>query len=117
MLKLSVTSFRALIIAFVLSFLLMWLSPVIVGTIEPWDANGIKFLLYLLQLFLIGVISTALSKYSYLSSAFGAFLGQLVYVIIILGSGPLVILGALYIGLFSVSTLAGGYCFFWYNQR
>ena len=102
---------KALLSAFVLAYLLMLLSPALFGVLEPWDINGVKFVLYLAILFVIGIISSIVSKCSYWFSILGSIIGQLFYVIINLEGGPLVFIGASFIATYSISTLVGGYLY------
>ena len=111
MFKLSLAKFRGFLIGFLLSCFLLWLSPKVFGVSEPWDASSAKLLMYLLLLFLIGVIGSAMSRQSYWHVALGTFIGQLVFIIIILGGGPLIFVGAIYTAIYSIATLAGGWVY------
>ncbi len=82
----------------------IWLvAPWATGRAEPWDADG---LFYLVALVLAGLISGWLRPRPLWAHYAGAVVGQLAYQAIFLPVGPLILLGAVFLLAFSVVFLA-----------
>jgi len=74
---------------------LVWaLSPWITGHWEPWDADGIY---YLAALFVAGAVAGLLSPQPLWAHYLGAFIGQLAYEVVVLGAGPLLAVGLIFL--------------------
>jgi hypothetical protein len=74
---------------------LVWaLSPWLTGHREPWDANG---LFYIVALFVAGSLAGLLTPKPLWAHYVGAIVGQLGYELLFLRIGPLFILGAAFL--------------------
>ena len=95
-----------LLISTCLGALIWFLSPMLTGYSEPWDA---KSPYYVVSLFLSGALAGLLvRKRSWLVPC-GVILGQLLYIISFLPLGPLFALGVIYLIGCSVISLLGVY--------
>lgn len=94
------------LIAAVLGAAIWGLSPIITETVEPWDADAPY---YLVSLFFVGGVLGLLCPRHIWLAFLGIVVGQLVYMLIVLPSGPLLPLGVLFVlgyGLISLFGLA-----------
>lgn len=80
-----------------------WLSPVATGHAEPWDGSG---LYYLGALVVGGALAGLATNRPLIPVTLGFATGQTVYGLLALSSGPLWVVGLLFIGFFSL--IAGG---------
>ena len=75
--------------------ILPWVSsPWLTGHREPWDADG---LFYIVALVVAGALAGLLAPQPLWAHYLGAFIGQLGYEIVFLRVGPLFVLGALFL--------------------
>ena len=88
-------------LAAVLGAVIWGLSPLMTQTVEPWDA---KSPYYFLSLFVAGGLVGLLCPRHIWAAYLGIVVGQLVYMLIVLPSGPLFPLGVLF--LFEYSLLS-----------
>ncbi len=80
------------------------LSPAVTGAAEPWDAESAY---YSVALFVSGAIVGLLRPYPVWPAFFGIVVGQAVYVVLFLPSGPLLPLGGLFLLVYGVLSLIG----------
>lgn len=97
-----------IIIGFICGFLLCALSKIILGTSEPWDAEGIAILYYPISLLLVGVISALPSPKHFLLGCVGIYFGQVAQALLFQASGPLWFIGAIYGLVFLLLSALGG---------
>ena len=83
-----------------------WLSPYIAGTIEPWDAENF---FYPIALSTAGIIAALFGPKRFLVSVLGIYIGQFLYALIFLPSGPLWIIGAICGAAYLLYSLFGGF--------
>ena len=102
-------AYASVFIGFILGALIMWLSPVILLTEEPWDAEGGGFIFYLLALFVSGFVGAKFNQKHFYMVAVGVYLGQVVFHMIFIGGGPLFFIGLVFIAIYSFSALFGSY--------
>lgn len=114
------TRYLAFLVTAVGSALIWAASSAVTGSIEPWDAEGPYYLAALVLLgILAGVIRLAIDRSDggaarqgrslagyLLGVYFGAFVGQLAYMILFLPSDPLLLVGTLFLAGFSVVVVA-----------
>ena len=92
------------IFAALLGAIVWFLSPYITGEVEPWDAFP---LFYLVSLIIAGIIA-AIPKTASLASIYvGAIVGQFLYMLVFLPSGPLILVGVFSLAIYSLLTLVG----------
>jgi hypothetical protein len=83
----------------------VWAASVsFTGQREPWDAEG-GF--YLSGLLLAGLLAGAIVPRPLWAHYVGGIVGQLAYMLLFLGGGPLVGLGAILMAIFSLVLLLG----------
>ncbi len=80
------------------------LSPMLTGHAEPWDANG---LYYPAMLFVAGIVLGAIGPRAIWAHAVGIVLGQFLYMLIFLPLSPLMLLGIVFLLVYSLLTLGG----------
>jgi hypothetical protein len=101
---------RSLILPFLVAALAgggIWaLSPLITGHAEPWDASGIY---YTAALVLSGFLSGLLAATPLWLLYIGSIFGQVMYLFLFLPSGPLIIVGLVFLLLWSLLFLGGAY--------
>lgn len=99
---------RDLTIRFAVSALFgaaIWaLSSIVTGTVEPWDADSPY---YFISLFFVGALLGWLYPQNIWTVFLGIVFGQLVYLLVFLPSGPLLLLGIIFLFSFGVLSLAG----------
>ena len=93
----------AFLVAAVASALIWALSPLLTGHAEPWDADG---LYYLVALLIAGMVSGALVPKVLWAHYVGAVVGQLGYELLFLNIGPLFVLGIVFLLVYSLIFLA-----------
>jgi hypothetical protein len=82
---------------------LVWaLSPHITGHKEPWDSAGYY---YPLAILVAGFLSGLGSPPIRLAFYFGSILGQLIFVLVFLATGPLILVGVLIMSIVAVAFL------------
>ena len=91
-------------VAAVLGAVIWGLSPLLADAVEPWDAESPY---YFLSLFVAGGLVGFLCPKHIWVAYFGIVVGQLVYMLIVLPSGPLLPLGVLFLFGFSMLSLLG----------
>ncbi|WP_457665226.1 hypothetical protein [Thiolapillus sp.] len=96
-------------IGFIFGVLIMWLSPVVLLTEEPWDAEGGGFMIYLTALFASGFVGAKFNQKYFYMVAVGVYLGQIVFHMLFIGGGPLFFIGLVFIAIYSFSALFGSY--------
>ena len=79
-------------------------SPVVTGSAEPWDAESPY---YFVSLFVAGAIVGLLCPRHIWSAFLGIVVGQLVYLLVFLPSGPLLPLGVLFLLGYGLLSLLG----------
>ncbi len=79
-------------------------SPIATGSAEPWDAESPY---YFVSLFVAGAIVGLLCPRNIWSAFFGIVVGQLVYLLVFLPSGPLLPLGVLFLLGYGLLSLLG----------
>ncbi len=85
---------RTFMVALVASALVWVASPWLTGQREPWDAD---FPFYFVALLVAGAIAGIATPKPLWAHYIGSFIGQLSYQAIFLKSGPLIVLGALFL--------------------
>lgn len=80
------------------------LSPSVTGHLEPWDAEGVY---YPATLFVAGLVLGAIGPRAIWTRAAGIVLGQLLYMLVFLPIGPLLLLGVVFLTVYSLLTLGG----------
>jgi len=95
-----------LIVASVASAAIWALSPLLTGRQEPWDAEG---LYYVIALIVAGLISGATAPKHLNSHYFGSILGQVIYGLLFIPIGGLFPLGLIFLAIYSVLFLGGAY--------
>jgi hypothetical protein len=93
-----------ILVATLASALVWALSPWLSGHREPWDAEG---LFYVVALFVAGLLAGLLAPRPLWAHYLGALLGQLGYEAFFLSIGPLFVLGALFLIAYSCIFLVG----------
>jgi len=95
---------------FAASFLIggvIWaISPIITGTVEPWDA---KSPYYFLSLVAWGLILGLWSPRKIWVHYLGAMLGQLAYLLVFIGASPFILLGVLFLLGYTLLVLFGAF--------
>ena len=103
----------AFALALVLGAVIWALSRPITGKVEPWDANSAYYYLALLGAgFVAGLSIPARKRFHYL----GAWLGQLLYMILFLPLGGLIVLGVVVLFAYTLLFLAGAVGGMWLNR-
>lgn len=82
------------------------LSPMLTGHLEPWDAGGIY---YFSALILGGLVSGFLVPSPIWTLYVGSIVGQLIYVVLMLPISEFVVIGFVFLLLWSLLFLGGGY--------
>jgi len=82
------------------------LSPAMTGKLEPWDADGIY---YLVSLGLAGFISACIAPKPLWALYVGAILGQVLYGLIFLPLGPLAVIGLAFLTVWSLVFLLAAF--------
>lgn len=93
-----------LVVATLLGAAIWALSPVLAGYREPWDADGLFFVV---ALAVTGAVAGAVSPRPLWAHYVGSVVGQLVYQLLFLRIGALFILGALFLLGYSLIFLFG----------
>jgi hypothetical protein len=75
------------------------LSPLITGNVEPWDGG---FPYYIMALILVGAIIGGLIPRNLWMVFIGVYLGQMIYMLIFIPSGPLLPLGMILLAGYSM---------------
>ena len=91
-------------VAAVLGAVIWGLSPLLTDAVEPWDAESPY---YLLSLFVAGGLVGLLCPKHVWVAYLGIVMGQLAYMLIALPSGPLLLLGVLFLFGYGVLSLLG----------
>ena len=91
-------------VAAVLGAVIWGLSPLLTDAVEPWDAESPY---YFLSLFVAGGLVGLLCPKQIWVAYLGIVVGQLVYMLIALPSGPLLPLGVLFLFGYGVLSLLG----------
>ena len=87
-----------------LSAAAVWgLSPAISGHKEPWDAASYYYPLGLVVAGLVAGLLSPRIRWAYFA---GAVMGQFLYVLVFLETGPLIAVGLVYMGLYALVFLA-----------
>ena len=81
------------------------LSPVIAGTLEPWDSADPLY--YHVNLVVAGLVLGFARPRGIWMVYPGVLLGQLIYILLFLPLGPLVVLGAAFLMVFTLLAPAG----------
>ena len=82
---------------------LIWaLSPAMTGQTEPWDAESVY---YFAALFVAGAIAAIPGFRPVWAIYLGIFLGQLLFILFFLPSGPLLAVGLIFIAVYSLLSL------------
>lgn len=97
------TWIRVLLLSALTSGLIWALSPWITGYREPWDALSHY---YAAALAITGLLTGAFSKRIRWAFFVGAVSGQLLYMLVFLQTGPLMLVGILFLCLYSVIFMA-----------
>lgn len=79
-------------------------SPVVTGSAEPWDAESPY---YFVSLFVAGAVVGLLCPWHIWSAFLGIVVGQLVYLLVFLSSGPLLPLGVVFLLGYGLLSLLG----------
>lgn len=87
-------AWKTLLVSAAAAALVWGLSPWITGHWEPWDADGIY---YLAALLVAGAVAGLLSPKPLWAHYLGAFIGQLSYEVFVIGAGPLLALGLIFL--------------------
>lgn len=82
------------------------LSPTLAGHAEPWDAESVY---YPLSLLVIGVVLGGFRPRRPWAHYLGVFAGQLIFMLLFLPLGALVIVGVVFLALYSLITFAGSF--------
>ncbi|MGA3286124.1 MAG: hypothetical protein ABSD46_01715 [Bacteroidota bacterium] len=96
----------ALLLSIVWGALIWVLSPYIAGTREPWDAASY----HLYALFIGGLLTGSIAPKYFWLSPFGIIIGQFViffFKILFVNSGPLWPIGAMFLIMSSINSIAG----------
>lgn len=89
---------------------LIWaFSSLITGHAEPWDAEGTRALYYPITLFMAGVICSVFSASDFIYISIGVFLGQILYLLLFMPSGPLFLFGVIICALYTILTFLGAF--------
>lgn len=101
---------RSSILSFLLAALAgaaIWaLSSLFTGHAEPWDAGGTY---YPAALFLAGLLSGLLAAKPLWVLYLGSIVGQAMYMLLFLPSGPLMVVGLAFLALWSLLFIGGAY--------
>ncbi len=92
-----------------LGSLVIWLSPLIFFTNEPWDTSGGMFFGYLIELFMCGFFGSLYYPQKFLITIVGIYIGQLVAQLLFVGMGPLWLIGFIEIAIYCIFALLGGF--------
>ncbi len=102
------TRILAFAVAAVLGAAIWAASPLLVKEAEPWDADeGLNFLYYPAALLSVGLICGLFVKSAHLAIYAGLLAGQIVYMFSFLPSGPLIVLGLIYLAAISILAVVG----------
>lgn len=97
---------RSFLIAALIGAAIWALSQSVTGHVEPWDAGG---LYYTVALALGGCLSGLISPKPLWALYVGGVAGQVLYLLVMLPIGPLLPVGLVFLLLWSLVFLAGGY--------
>ena len=92
----------SLCVASMLGTIIWVISPFVTGEIEPWDADSPY---YIISLILAGAIVGWLIPKHLWTVFLGVIVGQIIYMLIFIPSGPLLLIGIVFLvgyGLFSL---------------
>jgi len=107
-----------ILVSAALSALIWTLSPWLTGHREPWDADG---LFYVVALVVAGSLAGVLAPRPLWAHYIGAVLGQLGYELLFMPMGPLFLLGvAFLLGygiIFALAAAVAGYSWVWLKNR
>ena len=98
--------FVSFAVAAVLGAAIWGLSPLIIEAVEPWDAESPY---YFVSLFIAGGLVGLLCPWHILAAFLGIVVGQLVYMLVVLPSGPLLPLGVLFLFGYGLLSFLGLY--------
>lgn len=93
-------------IAIVLGAFIWSISPYYTGQAEPWDAESSY---YAVALFVTGLLLGIFRPMRLWSHPVGIVLGQLLYQLVFLSIGPLLLIGIMFLLVFSLFSLAGAF--------
>jgi len=97
------------LIGFLFGVLIMWISPVILLTDEPWDAEGGRFFIYLMALFVAGFIGVKYCQKYFYMVAVGIYFGQAIFQLAFIGGGALSSVGLVFMAVYNIFALLGSY--------
>jgi hypothetical protein len=101
---------RSTVLTFLLAsataFAVWALSPWFTGHKEPWDAPGIY---YYAALLIAGMVSGLINVKPLWAHYLGGIFGQLLYAVVFLPLGPLAGVGLIFLAVWSLLFMAGGY--------
>jgi hypothetical protein len=92
------------VVSAIFGFSIWGFSQSVTGEVEPWDAD-VKY--YILSLFGVGIITGAVIPKNVWLVYLGVVFGQLLYMIIFIGSGPLLPLGVIVLCGYALISFAG----------
>ena len=101
-------------ISAILASLVWALSPLLTGHKEPWDASNHY---YPLALFIAGLVAGLLGSRRKSAYYLGAIVGQLLYALIFLRTGPLLLVGVGFMAIYSVAFYAAALLADYLRQR
>ena len=90
-------------IALILGALIWILSPIFTGQQEPWDSNGVY---YIVSLLVAGGIVGAINCKRVWRWAMAIYIGQLIF-LVFMSMGPLLFTGLFFLGGYSLVAYAG----------
>ncbi len=99
----TTTSILSAVTATIAGAATWWLSPFVTGHLEPWDGPG---LFYISALVVGGAAAGAVTNKPLIPVVLGFAVGQTLYMVLAVPGGPLLVIGLLFIGFFSL--IAGG---------
>lgn len=76
------------------------------GVVEPWDVEGTYFIGALV---IAGVVAGAIAPYALWAHYVGGVVGQLLYMLMFLPTGPLIGVGVVMLGFYTLWLLAGAF--------
>ena len=85
--------------------IVVWvLSPWLTGQHEPWDAEGFY---YVIALLVAGAATGFLSPRPFWAHYLGGLSGQLLYILLTIGVDPLLLVGVIFLLIYTLLFLAG----------